>query len=206
MPPQEPGTRQHRISATLVLLAKMDEAQVGSVRRAEAARRSSPAHGSLRPAHGARMEQNRNRIQRVRRGSLVPLVRQDGDDAALRITAAARNPRHCKESQEAVKVLELPTLDRRSPLLECENCGRQSLICHLHRRGSSKRLSCHCGKDSIILPQNASDWKITRNIEHEATCEPIGRDGLGDFSLPNTPAEPPPVGSGESSNTNPEVR
>jgi hypothetical protein len=36
------------------------------------------------------------------------------------------------------------------------------------------------------LPQNASDWKITRNTEHESTCEAIGRDGVGDFSPTNT--------------------
>lgn len=88
-----------------------------------------------------------------------------------------------------MKVIELPTLERNSPLFECENCGRQILICHLHRRANSNRLSCHCGKDSITLPQNASDWKITRNTEHESTCEPIGRDGLGDSFPPNDQVE-----------------
>ena len=91
----------------------------------------------------------------------------------------------CTKDTQAMKVIELPTLARHSPVLECENCGRQSLICQLHRRANSRRLFCHCGKDSIILPQNASDWKITRNTEHESTGEPIGRDGLGDFSSTN---------------------
>lgn len=90
-----------------------------------------------------------------------------------------------------MKIIELPTIARNSPVFECENCGRQSLICQLHRRANSRRLSCHCGKDSINLPQNASDWKVTRNIEHESTCDPVGRDGLGDFSLPTTSSGTP---------------
>ena len=87
-----------------------------------------------------------------------------------------------------MKIVELPTLERRSPLFECENCGRRAIIAYLNYNPRSNRLSCFCGKDSITIPQNASDWKITRNIEHESTCEPIGRDGPGDRSSkpPNT--------------------
>ena len=43
MPPQEPDTRQHRIPATLVLLAAMDEAQVGTIRWTKTARRAPRA-------------------------------------------------------------------------------------------------------------------------------------------------------------------
>jgi len=48
-----------------------------------------------------------------------------------------------------MKIIEHPTLDRRSPVLKCENCGKEQLLCDLHRREGSDRLSCHCGKDSI---------------------------------------------------------
>ena len=108
-----------------------------------------------------------------------------------------------------MKIIELPTIARHSPVFECENCGRQSLICQLHRRANSRRLSCHCGKDSINLPQNASDWKVTRNIEHESTCDPVGRDGLGDFSLPNDERRHPlpatPGGEQPAVDSNPEA-
>jgi hypothetical protein len=63
-----------------------------------------------------------------------------------------------------MKIIEPPTLARQSPLFGCEHCGKQSLPCQLYRRGNSERLTCHCGKDSINLPQNASEWKFMRNI------------------------------------------
>ena len=91
VPPKESNRIEHRLPSTVVLLAAMDEArQVGALHQDMAVRQD----------HWTRMERDGNRILRLRSGSLVPLVRQDGDNAALRIAVEWRDekPRgSCKE-------------------------------------------------------------------------------------------------------------
>lgn len=81
-----------------------------------------------------------------------------------------------------MKIIEDETIARRSPIFECENCGRCSSISKMHRKADSNRLTCHCGKDSTIYLRPPL-LNSTRNTEHESTCEPIGRDGQGDSLL-----------------------
>ena len=61
-----------------------------------------------------------------------------------------------------MKIIEPPTIARHSPLLRCENCGRESLLCQLHKREGSDRLTCHCGKDSITCAEARAPVKCEK--------------------------------------------
>ena len=86
------------------------------------------------------------------------------------------------KSQSNMKIIEGETITRRSPIFECENCGRRSSISQMHRKADSNRLTCHCGKDSTIYLRPPL-LNSTRTTERESPREPIGRDGVGDFLL-----------------------
>ena len=67
-----------------------------------------------------------------------------------------------KGGRRSMKIIEPPTLARHSPILLCETCGKESLLCNLHRKEGSDRLSCHCGKDSITRAEAMEPMKCQK--------------------------------------------
>ena len=61
----------------------------------------------------------------------------------------------------------------------CENCGKKNLRCDLHRKEGSKRLSCHCGKDSITV-EEAMGNHIVESNDMVMKCKWWGCDNPAD--------------------------